>query len=517
MPSTNQPPNGEYMFWLFQPNNATAMDTVTIWLNGGGPGCSSFFAGVLFECGPVTTPPHPAGYPHSQFDEHLVANPFSWTKATNMLFVEQPGGVGFSSGPTPNSEADLSEAFFNFLVNFYETFTEYQTKRLFIFGESYAGYYVPSIAHKIYRENKYGSYRHIRLAGIGLGNAWMDALYQGPVVIDYAWWHGMIDSRTRNGLHEIWEQCKLGGDELEKPFHPFTIPDECGIAGATLMAAGAGSFPDMSPNTYDVTTWDTYPLLNNKNSTILRFYNNPKVKEILHAPMDVEFQGCIPGAGRRRRMDKQDTADLLPGELLLAHDKPDTTVPYVAELLDDAGIRVLVYNGDRDLRTNAAGSEMLLDGMTWKGAEAWKKAPRGLWMVDGKPSGYSRAYSNLDFLVVLNSGHFVPNNRPEQALDLLTRFLTDQPFQDVMLPTFELPPTKRNHPERAIPVSHNDAHAYFHAILLLVVAIVCFFTGMVVASRIGWGHHRADYTPIPNEAAYVEPNGDSNGRNFYYS
>jgi carboxypeptidase C (cathepsin A) len=506
--SDNEPPSGEYMFWLFQPNNATAMDTVTIWLNGG-PGCSSFFAGVMFECAPVTVPHHPAGYPKSRFDEPLVPNEFAWTKATNMLFVEQPGGVGFSSGPTPEIEADLSDNFYGFLVNFYDTFPDYQTKRLFIFGESYAGYYVPSIAHRIYRENQYGSYRNIPLTGLGLGNAWMDALYQGPTVIDYAWWHGMIDSPTRDGLHNIWEQCKQGGEDLEKPFHPFTIPDECGISEATLMAAGAGIFPDMSPNTYDVTTWDTYPLLNNNNSTILRFYNNPKVKEVLHAPTDVEFHGCILGAGRRRRMEKQEEANLLPGELLLAHDKPDTTVPYVAELLDDAGIRVLVYNGNRDLSCNAPGSEMLLDGMRWNGESGWKNASRGLWVVDGKPSGYSRSYANLNFLVVSNSGHLVPNNLPMDALDLITRFVTDEKFNDVMLPTFDLPQTKSKHVERAIPVGRHDAQAYFHAMLLLVVAIVCFFSGMISASRIGWGYNRG-YTPIASHEEHSSPNGGGN-------
>lgn len=513
--SEDKPPTGEYMFWLFQPTNATAMDTLTIWLNGG-PGCSSFFAGVMFECAPVTTRHHPAGYPKSSFDEPLVANEFAWTKATNMLFVEQPGGVGFSSGPTPNTEYDLSENFYNFLVNFYETFEEFQTKRLFIFGESYAGYYVPSIAHKIHRENKYGSYRHIPLTGLGLGNAWMDALYQGPTVIDYAWWHGMIDSPTRDGLHDIWEQCETGGDDLRKPFHPFTIPDECGVVEATLKAAGAGIFPDMSPNTYDVTTWDTYPVLFDKNSTILQFYNNPKVKEILHAPIDVEFQGCIPGAGRRRRrMEKQETTNLLPGELLLAHDKPDTVVPYVAELLDDAGIRVLVYNGDRDLSCNAPGSEMLLDGMRWHGESDWKKAPRGLWMVDGRPSGYSRSYDNLDFLVVSNSGHLVPNNRPVEALDLITRFVTDAKFNDVTLPKFKLPETKRNHVERPTPPGRHDDWAFFHAVLLVVVAIVCFFSGVLAASRIpGWGNNRG-YTSIVNSAAHEERNGTSNDRDFY--
>ena len=508
--SPDAEPRGMFMFWLFQPTNASAMDTMTIWLNGG-PGCSSFLAGIMFECAPVTTPHHPAGYPKSRFDEPLVANDWSWTKATNMLFVEQPAGVGFSTGPLPDTEDDVSNDVYNFLVNFYDTFQDYQDKRLFIFGESYAGYYVPSIAHKIYRENNYGTYRYMNLTGIGLGNAWMDAMDQGPTVIDYAWWHGMIDSPTRKGLHAVWDECRMGGDDLDKPFHSFTIPDECGVVEATLMAAGAGLFPDMSPNIYDVTTWDTYPLLFDPNSTISQFYNNPKVKKALHAPTDIHFRGCIPGAGHRRHRRRMEE-EKLPGQLLLAHDKPDSVVQYVGELLDDAAIRILVYNGDRDLSCNAPGSEMLLDNMIWYGMNGWKHAPRGLWMVDGLPAGYSRTHDNLDFLVVTNSGHLVPNNRPVQALDIITRMVTGQKYKDLDLPTIEFPRGYRREPR---PPVHHGPHEFFQALVLFLVAVVCFFSGVVVASRIGCGNRRREYTPLTNGSVHEDRRVPSWDRDLY--
>jgi carboxypeptidase C (cathepsin A) len=243
---------GELMFWFFQPNHLNH-DSITIWLNGG-PGCTSFSAGVLLEISPVTSPHFPAGHPKTTKTQPLSPNEWAWTKATNMLFVEQPAGTGFSKGPMPQSEADLSIDFYNFLVNFYETFPDMKPKKLFLVGESYAGMYVPSIAHQINLENKKGE-RSIPLTGIGLGNGWMDASVQGETVIDYAYWHGMIDSTARLALHEIWKDC-VAGARMDPPFHDFTTPDDCNMAGATLAAAGAGIFPDMSPNAYDVTTWD---------------------------------------------------------------------------------------------------------------------------------------------------------------------------------------------------------------------------------------------------------------------
>ena len=53
----------------------------------------------------------------------------------------------------------------------------------------------------------------------------------------------------------LWENCLVGA-AMEPPFHDFTIPDECNFMTPTLTAACAGIFPDKSPNTHDVTTWD---------------------------------------------------------------------------------------------------------------------------------------------------------------------------------------------------------------------------------------------------------------------
>ena len=69
------------------------------------------------------------------------------------------------------------------------SFTDYRHKRLYIIGESYAGYYAPSMAHKVHQMNKKNKdpTRHINLAGVGVGNGWVDAKVQGEAVIDYAY------------------------------------------------------------------------------------------------------------------------------------------------------------------------------------------------------------------------------------------------------------------------------------------------------------------------------------------
>jgi len=130
----------------------------------------------MMETAPVMVPPRPAGYCCLSPDEPLVYNPYGWTNATAMLYIEQPVGVGYSyGGPDPENEDDVSGDVYAFLVNFYEVFRDTMLpKKLYIVGESYAGYYVPSIAHKIHSENK--KYRrgdrdgriHIRLGGTSI-------------------------------------------------------------------------------------------------------------------------------------------------------------------------------------------------------------------------------------------------------------------------------------------------------------------------------------------------------------
>jgi hypothetical protein len=73
--------------------------------------------------------------------------------------------------------------------------------------------------------------------------------------------------------------------------------------------------------------------------------------------------------------------------------------------------------------------------MEWSGAAEWKTAGRGLWMVNDTVAGYSKAYKNLEFLIVLNSGHLVPMNQPVNALDLIQRVLRGKNFIDKELPS----------------------------------------------------------------------------------
>lgn len=67
---------------------------LAIWLNGG-PGCSSLM-GMLREVGPFIV-----GNDY-KLGDMLTKNEYGWTNAANMLFLESPSIVGFSSETDPH-------------------------------------------------------------------------------------------------------------------------------------------------------------------------------------------------------------------------------------------------------------------------------------------------------------------------------------------------------------------------------------------------------------------------------
>ena len=68
-------------------------DPLVIWFNGG-PGCSSML-GFMQEMGPRVI---------DDGEDYLKENPFAWNTRANMLYLESPAGVGWSTAET---EQDL--------------------------------------------------------------------------------------------------------------------------------------------------------------------------------------------------------------------------------------------------------------------------------------------------------------------------------------------------------------------------------------------------------------------------
>ncbi|KAJ1674255.1 Cell death protease, partial [Spiromyces aspiralis] len=143
---------GNIFFWLISNStNTHNSDILTIWLNGG-PGCTSV-DGVLMENGPYA------------FDnDKLVLRPYAWSTQMDVLYIDQPFGTGLSvvdKSLYVKSFVEGNDYLIKFLEEFFETFPEYKTRRIYLAGESEAGTYLIYLANSILEmpsDKRYMSY-----------------------------------------------------------------------------------------------------------------------------------------------------------------------------------------------------------------------------------------------------------------------------------------------------------------------------------------------------------------------
>jgi carboxypeptidase C (cathepsin A) len=66
---------------------------------------------------------------------------YSWNRIANVLYVEAPSGVGFSYSDDPKhyhtNDSQTSMDSFEFLKNFFEVFSDFQSNDFYLTGESY--------------------------------------------------------------------------------------------------------------------------------------------------------------------------------------------------------------------------------------------------------------------------------------------------------------------------------------------------------------------------------------------
>lgn len=409
---------GSYFFWHAESRMAVDAGNddipLVIWLNGG-PGCSSN-VGLFYENGPYTM--SKSADPTLKYQ--LNRNEFSWTNVAHMVWVEQPLRTGFSvpsndkKDPRVHNEYDVADDFHDFLSSFLEVFDHLKGSPLYIVGESYGGRYVPAIAEEVARRGQ------INLHGIGVGNGVIDPI-QDNSYAEYAYYHGMIGKNAKEYIEYRVAHC----EEIKKDMKSDDEEDPCDMMTQVLEAAG-------HPNEFNTGTYNQYDDIFGGVYNV--FFNDPAMQELIHVRgknvPGVQFtNGHYTPTGWASCNDAI-AVDMTP-------DKPSSSVPSLQYLAER--VRVLLYSGDLDMSCNIVGTTWTLEANEWLG-KRWFNAKRALWKVAGTVQDVAGDYSYLNdgafgFLVVHKSGHLVPMDLPEQALDMITRLVRGQSFADQAIPS----------------------------------------------------------------------------------
>ncbi|XP_073129232.1 serine carboxypeptidase-like 40 [Henckelia pumila] len=372
-----------------------------LWLNGG-PGCSSLAYGAMQELGPFRV--------HSD-GKTLYKNKFAWNYAANVLFLESPAGVGFSYSNTTKDmviggDSKTAADNYAFLLNWLERFPEYRNRDFYIAGESYAGHYVPQLAHTILYHNHKANKNVINLKGIMIGNAVINDETDSKGMYEFFASHALISDQSFN---DIMKYCD---------FSPNSSGDSEECSQALEEADG---------NVGNIDIYNIYaPLCHNSSLTqkpkkTSVTSSDPCSDNYVHAYLNrAEVQQALHANVTKLNYDWEACSDVLKKWL----DSPSTMFPLLEEFMSN-GLRVWIFSGDTDGRIPVTSTLNSVKQMKLKVKTPWHP-----WYLAGEVGGYTEVYEgNLTFASVRGAGHQVPSYQPARALSLIMHFLggTDLP------------------------------------------------------------------------------------------
>jgi len=438
-----------HYYWVNAIDVAPSTAPVVLWTNGG-PGCSSM-DGWGYELGPF----HFKNYNTS--GATFKYNEFTWARIANVVFLENPPGVGFSYRPDGNYSIDDTINAQDNLAGvkdlFASKFPEFAGNDFWIAGESYGGIYVPTLSRLVLNDAATFPGFKGMLVGNGVTSHTYDFnFYYSDAV--FAHGHGFM---TDAKLAEVKAACVppagnpngAACTNLSDWYYTTMAPNvnmydysgRCFVPPKTqdlfipalsrrihaharklgvsaqeyirlaqkgdslerLLAMKAGTPVPPSPQGFNVPCIDSM--------TMTTYLNRADVKQAIHVPLALDWAICAGITYTDNILD----------------------VVSVYNDMIAAGKRVLIYNGNTDMSVPYTGTRAWIEHeTTW----AVSRELRG-WSYNDpafpygpQQGGFATSYANNSvwFTLVNGAGHMVPQFRPAAAYAMFERFLTGTGF-----------------------------------------------------------------------------------------
>ncbi|KAI0383321.1 alpha/beta-hydrolase [Hypomontagnella monticulosa] len=355
----------ELFFWFFPSSTPNQTEKeILLWLNGG-PGCSSF-EGLLQENGPFV-------WQYGTLKP--VPNPWAWNRLTNVVWVEQPIGTGFSRGKvTARGEEDVAAQFLGFWKNFIDTFS-LQGYKIYIAGESYAGAYCPYIASAMLDKNDpaYYNVSGMMIYDPVLGDGTVQDSVTTVPFVDYH--HNLMpfnDSFSAH-IHELHESCGFADyntkylvyppSGVQPPNYAASVSRECRGLWEEVLNEALSINPCF--DVYQVAT--TCPLL----WDVLGFpgtigylpegadiyFDRADVKKAIHADPNTKWEECASN------------------DVFVGGDSSDPSSWVVLPHVIDATQKVIIGHGSLDMILLPNGTLLTIQNTTWGGKLGFQSTP----------------------------------------------------------------------------------------------------------------------------------------------
>lgn len=379
--------------WLAQ--SASPSNDLVVFLNGG-PGSSSFLGWFFEGIGPFLITPTLG----------LTPNPNTWNRRVDVIMFDQPAGVGlgYASSPTclpqnlVQSTAQLGQAL-QWIVNFVPGL---QSKNVWIFGESYAGTWIPLLADYLLETGG------LRLAGIGVGDGWVNPRLQQMTYAVFADLHGLIVGPSTAQTAVLQRNCAQAIDSY--PPHqplPSSVNDICNLIEEYIVNVS-------NVNVLDVRLSGSYDF-----SQLSDYLNRQPVFDALNVPLNVSSNPW--------------SSDSDPIGNLFATGEQNS-FDYVYSELWDKGLPTLLYNGVFDMDCNFAGTDVWTAESSWGQRVGWAGIARSPWLLSGVQVGMLRSLHPVTQVVLNGAGHLVPHDIPDVARAMMEMFVFNKTLMSSTVP-----------------------------------------------------------------------------------
>ena len=432
--------SGNELFYIYMPcQNSPSTAPLMLWLNGG-PGCSSLF-GMLGEVGPVTS---------DNLSGKLKQNEYSWNKLGNMVFIEQPAGVGFSKTEDPDflwtDDVNADNLLFA-LKDFFNLFEDLKNKDFYISGESYAGVYIPFLSKHILEDT---SSDKVNLKGVLIGNplTYYDTDSERSMA-EFGFWHGLISIETyesfqRNCPHlndELNPQEEnKNNNKLNDILIPRNVTHKCNEIRKIIRDNFKGNdiygIYRLCPEESRLSLND--PLYYNKEHSMKNFIlnklnpnKNRRIKNNLRD--DLEPEGIIwpEGCGDDLTFDKflndpitEEKLKVYNSSMIWSqcadvnYEMTESFNFYSDIMVKYPNLNVWVFSGTDDGVLSTLGTMRWVNKLGFTVEEKWRQ-----WKYNNQVGGFVQKYKEgLVLVTVKGAGHMVPQDHSVSSFTMVSAF-----------------------------------------------------------------------------------------------
>ncbi|CAM0904466.1 unnamed protein product [Alopecurus aequalis] len=383
---------------------------------------------------PDKAPNHPGHQGPFQIDAEgyrgglptLLYRPETWTKVSNIIFIDAPVGAGFSYATSEEglktSDTMAVKKLVVFLKKWLHEHPKFLSNPLYIGGESFCGITIPALALEIDISNKKsGDEPLLNLKGYFAGNPSTDVRFDVAGRIHYLYRMGMLSDE----LHETAEENCRGNysdppnalcaesiqaiNDCTKDINIFYIlePTCKSIWSPRIQQVAARSGTSGPTVEYSAGVDLLFPFKCRSDSYQLSYIwaNDERVRYSLGVRKGTK------GEWLRCKRDIPYTRDI-----------PSTIE--IHSRLHKEGYPALIYNGDHDSAVPFVGTEAWIRSLNLPTTDDWRP-----WYVDGQIAGFTRSFSSiLTYATVKGAGHTAPEYKAKECLTMFARWISGDPL-----------------------------------------------------------------------------------------